>query len=386
MANALRAVEDEEGSDFVNIVAHSFGGILVRTYLQAPGYQGDVNRVMTVGSPHSGIGGDLSLGLATDCATAGALVGWPVTCFETATGLSDSFLWLPDTGLFLNDLDRNGTGGLAPPLPPLLSPLTPNYDIIAGQAETCLFGCSLEPDDGLITTAGNELCNPTTGLCGEASILEEINPGVPSGLGLCHSGALIGTYCLPFVNVPMVAVNDTTHPLWPKLCNFLSCFRLLGSWNGLATITSPEGAEIVAMSASFVQTDSAMVATVVFTEEGDVPITNTVTYSMATGNITFSDESSDGEVILANATYSFDAQQGLVITGSGQSDESDGGSGTLIVSPDGLTMSANNVIITESEGQSSGSGGFTVSADGTQIQGSASTADGVLYNWLAVRQ
>lgn len=38
----------------VNLVAHSLGGLVVRSYVESPYYRGDVNQVITVGSPHQG--------------------------------------------------------------------------------------------------------------------------------------------------------------------------------------------------------------------------------------------------------------------------------------------------------------------------------------------
>jgi pimeloyl-ACP methyl ester carboxylesterase len=37
-----------------DIVAHSMGGILSGLYVNSPGYRGDVNRIITIGTPHSG--------------------------------------------------------------------------------------------------------------------------------------------------------------------------------------------------------------------------------------------------------------------------------------------------------------------------------------------
>jgi hypothetical protein len=67
LATAITFVKLRMGASLVNLVAHSFGGILVRTYLQDqansgdPAYsarfysnRNDVNRVMTLGTPHSG--------------------------------------------------------------------------------------------------------------------------------------------------------------------------------------------------------------------------------------------------------------------------------------------------------------------------------------------
>ena len=58
LAYAIRMIAQKTGKK-VHIVAHSFGGVLTRTYLQGLAldqpYHNDVASVMTVGSPHSGI-------------------------------------------------------------------------------------------------------------------------------------------------------------------------------------------------------------------------------------------------------------------------------------------------------------------------------------------
>ena len=228
----------------VNLVAHSFGGILVRTYLEGLAnaadpkttpnltYRNDVNRVMTIGTPHSGIGGSFSTFYANACAVAAQLtplVHEPITCFEANTAGSALF---KDTGAFLNAL--NGQ-----PLPPLNTSLTPQYDLIAGQRFECAFvnNCALQLDDGLITTAGNQLCGGLPGsggspaVCSQTSVIEEINPGnLPANTGLCHSSALFVTTCSPGNNTAMTDFKapPPVHPLWGKICNFLGgCPRIL---------------------------------------------------------------------------------------------------------------------------------------------------------------
>ena len=142
-----------------------------------------------------------------------------LTCFEAGTGNPGG-----GEGNFLNTLNS-----LA--LPVLQSSgVLPQYDIVIGQrmgpiACGALGGtCSLQPDDGLITTEGNQLCGPG-GCAVDGPYLEEINPGLPDGFGLCHSGALLTTTCLAVdVNTPMAAVQDTSHPLWDKFCTFLGVF------------------------------------------------------------------------------------------------------------------------------------------------------------------
>ncbi len=231
-----------------NVVAHSFGGILVRTYLEGLAnssdpvttpnlpYRNDVNRVMTMGTPHSGIGGNFSTYYANACAssTQFTLSHEPITCFEADTGGPALFT---NTGASLRTLNSQ-------PLPSLNPFLTPQYDFIAGQRMDCKsMACTLQSDDGLITTLGNELCGTLTGTGGHPAVcsqltskqfIEEINPGnLPANTGLCHSSGLFGLFglgrtCDPNNNIGMTNFNDSGHPLWNKICNFLGgCPRIL---------------------------------------------------------------------------------------------------------------------------------------------------------------
>lgn len=226
-------------SSSLNLVAHSFGGILVRTYLEDRAnrsyppepetqvrFADDINRVMTLGTPHSGIGGSLSTGFADGCSLLTKISKWnSITCFEATGG-----------GEFMDGV--NGVNKI--PLPPLKSPFNPQYDLIAGRRMSCvLLNCALQSDDGLITTAGNQLCGTLPGgggsltVCSRVSVVEEINPRnivMPGGAGLCHSTALLSSTCNPFsigniyFNIAIAAIDSDTHPLWNKVCNFLgSC-------------------------------------------------------------------------------------------------------------------------------------------------------------------
>jgi hypothetical protein len=401
LESALEYVEAQQHSPFANVVAHSFGGILTRTYLEGKSevnYKQDVNRAMTVGTPHQGIGGIYSTGPANFCAFIAAF-GFPTTCYEVGTGEQNFLALLFGEGRFLRELNGSDNSGLT--LPPLLSTVSPQYDLITGQRIGCnllLTECSLEQDDGLITTEGNALCKPPLSsavVCTTAPVLEEINPGVPNGEGLCHTAVglkeqlILG--CVQGANIGMVSVQDEKHPLWPKFCAFLGCFRLIGTWTGSGTITDSEGVETVDISAStFMQTATQMEATIVFTEQGDIPIKNTLTYNMTNGKISFeSTNNSDTEVLTATADYVFSNLLGLVITGSGQDNEPNNpssGTGSIALSPDGLTLTATNIVINESQGQSTGKGTLKFSADGKQITADASTADGVKYHFSAVRQ
>lgn len=47
-------VKKTYGTDAVNIVAHSYGGIVARTYIQGSAYQGDVYQLVQIGTPNHG--------------------------------------------------------------------------------------------------------------------------------------------------------------------------------------------------------------------------------------------------------------------------------------------------------------------------------------------
>jgi 6-phosphogluconolactonase (cycloisomerase 2 family) len=215
----------------VNLVAHSFGGILVRTYLEGLAnssdpskvpnfpYRNDVNRVMTIGTPHSGISlvfqGNQSTFLTDLC--------FITTCV-------DAYAY----GTFMKDF-LNKT-----PLPALNPALSPQYDFIAGRArfQFSSEGFAFQVDDGLITTVGNQLCGTLPGggpgfsdVCKDPSVTvtEDINPDtihVPNDSGLCHTALLfnppnpVGT-CQARLNTAMAAVDSDIHPLWDKICTFL---------------------------------------------------------------------------------------------------------------------------------------------------------------------
>jgi len=263
--SALQYVESIElgpQPHLVNLVAHSFGGILIRTYLEGYAtdpqnasntitYRQDVNRAMTMATPHSGIGGNFSTYFANVCASKAQArlredKHQPITCFEASTGI----VGVPGTGAFLNKV--NGTS-----LPALESSLTPQYDLIAGRRISCpLIGaCSLQQDDGLITTTGNNLCGTlpggsgvTVGDCSKTSVTEEINSDnitVPAGAGLCHSSSLSTTTCFTFpdFNIAIAAVYDRSHPLWDKICTFLGCT------SSLAPVTTLPPTSITSTSA-----------------------------------------------------------------------------------------------------------------------------------------
>lgn len=54
LAKTLAAIRAATGQKTVTIVAHSMGGLVSRTYTTSPDYAGDVQRLITLGTPHAG--------------------------------------------------------------------------------------------------------------------------------------------------------------------------------------------------------------------------------------------------------------------------------------------------------------------------------------------
>ncbi|MDO8639083.1 MAG: hypothetical protein Q7R43_05910, partial [Candidatus Daviesbacteria bacterium] len=55
LAEAIdKAKTANQGISKVNIVAHSMGGLVTRSYIESPNYRGDVGKVFLIGSPNSG--------------------------------------------------------------------------------------------------------------------------------------------------------------------------------------------------------------------------------------------------------------------------------------------------------------------------------------------
>jgi pimeloyl-ACP methyl ester carboxylesterase len=386
LAKALKKVESLHGTDHVDLVAHSFGGILVRTYLEGKGtsYNNDVSRVMTLGSPHQGIGGPFSLFFANACANTAQFTGQPKTCFEVGTGQQNWLAGLIGEGKFLLGLNSSV-------LPVLEPSLKPQYSIISGKRNSCatLKNCvpTFLADDGLITAAGNKLCGSLNGLnknvCSAAPVSEQTNTG------LCHSGALIGSgftkTCPAASNIPMAQIDSTSHPLWKQLCVFVGGCSLVGDWAGTSVATFDTGeTESVPVSASFSSAGSSINATVVFTEPGDVPDINkgSGSYQLNGPNFNFTITAEDEKVNVIGTVST--GPNGLVLSGSGKSSSGDGGSGTITPQTDGFNMSG-SLTITETPGnakeQESGSAKLTMSPDGNHMKGTATVSDGTQVTW-----
>ena len=222
LKSALVKVKEMSSASSVNLLAHSFGGVLVRTYLQgmatngtylsAPNpYDNDVNRVMTVATPHQGIGDGYSTKIANLCAWSSVDNRPPLgllyfeTCHETATGSGG--------GAFLQQLNlKSASNPPATQLPTLNTSASPQYSIVTGDRSA--LGSALAGDDGLITIGGANLCAANPSAC--------TRPGLETSTvqGLCHSGALIPFACA-ISDVPMVAVTTVNHPMWNTFCTFL---------------------------------------------------------------------------------------------------------------------------------------------------------------------
>jgi hypothetical protein len=238
LAKAIAEIKRVTHRPAVNVVAHSFGGILARTYLQDMGsadgtgnpagfllaYQNDVNKLMTLGTPHRGIGStgenDFSRAEADWCARRSTETDSP-TCFEAAT--AD-----PNKGALLRALNAN-----SPPhdLRPLRSAKRPQYQVIIGQRfDFDLFsGDDLRTDDGLIKTSGADICAALGGLAAVGdgtSCSNNTNISVrkiansasgPMDYALCHTNSLGVDGCGRQRNMPMAEVttlNKNHHPSW----------------------------------------------------------------------------------------------------------------------------------------------------------------------------
>lgn len=258
LATAITFVKQKAGTSLVNLVAHSFGGILVRTYLEDQANFGDshyaakfysnrndVNRVMTLGTPHSGIGGDFSTFYANLCAataveaqiqSAGQST-FLITCLETIPGFGD--------GLLINRLNDL-------PLPVLQSGAAPQYDIVRGQLllQDPTTSPTLIPNDGLITSQGAAI--PCSAGCPSDLVVETIAKTNADQFGLCHSPVLFNA---PFgcgssdedipLNVAMAAVNSAKHPMWQKLCLFLDSNADTCSPTLTVILSDPNGGRVV---------------------------------------------------------------------------------------------------------------------------------------------
>ncbi len=241
---AISRIKRATNQPAVNIVAHSFGGILTRTYLQgmasADGtgnpawpllaYQDNVNKLMTLGTPHQGIGSALfgdhfSVGLADECAVNSRKNFFP-TCFEVATALRNGLI---DVGKGALLLALNST-----PLPPLKSTELPQYQVIIGQQfRNGLTNDGLAGDDGLITIAGADICLALGGTAATAAVgdgsgcsnitnisVRRIASSPSEAFALCHTDVVAD--CGGPINVPMAAVNNMAHPSWSIIREFLT--------------------------------------------------------------------------------------------------------------------------------------------------------------------
>jgi uncharacterized repeat protein (TIGR02543 family) len=330
LATAIHFVSVSNGNKPVNLLAHSFGGIVVRTYLQNAArvkdndpfnptspiqYNKDVNKVMTLGTPHRGIGGDLAT-VADYCAS----LPMSITCLETNTGTPTA---IGGGGGFLNNLN-NVTLSTLQSLPSLRSTDSPQYDIVIGNSlqqesvldctGTVVPGCIstrtgvilLNQDDGLITKKGANLCgDPTTYLApliacsySSSSVLTETPVASASNTqGLCHSDGL----CDMTVNIPMANVLDKTHPLWQKICEFLGGDPTKCQPNLKVTLSDPAGGTVTSDDSNQL-INCGSTCTAAYPPNGTKPQTITLTVSNVATGYTFTgwsgDCASDGAVTM----------------------------------------------------------------------------------------
>jgi pimeloyl-ACP methyl ester carboxylesterase len=128
LKEAVDAIKSATGKN-VHIVAHSFGGILVRTYLQGladtdVAYSTPVASVTTIGTPHSGIfsSSNAEYPDGTDQSVGGLSIGGcaQISCFQAGNTISDSFVeWLlgADVGSIIRDLKDGNYPFLSTDLP-----------------------------------------------------------------------------------------------------------------------------------------------------------------------------------------------------------------------------------------------------------------------------
>lgn len=238
---AISRIKRATNRPAVNIVAHSFGGILARTYLQgmasmdgtgdAAGpllsYQNNVNKLMTLGTPHQGIGSVLlgdrfSVGILVEALVLGSERNLTPTLFETATAYRSI-----GKGALLDALNSN-----SPPhdLPLLRSSDSGGgehgqYQVIIGRR----FHLGLRllgpaDDDGLITTAGADICTALSGGCNSQIFVRTYASSPSATFALCHTNIpfIFDGVCGQGDNFPMVEVNDRAHPSWPIIRAFLT--------------------------------------------------------------------------------------------------------------------------------------------------------------------
>ena len=159
LIHAVNTIYKRHGGEPVTMIAHSFGGLLSRTALQGfsqskARLDGIVDKLITVGTPHSGIAGESQKYYGTDFAAGSHNFGLnlcrQISCYQAGEigSVSETIkLSEPEPGKIVVDIANLGT------LPP-----TPfkAYSLIGLQTQT-LSGSGIEyksNSDGLISFAG----------------------------------------------------------------------------------------------------------------------------------------------------------------------------------------------------------------------------------------
>jgi hypothetical protein len=283
---AITQVKQLTGASSVNLLAHSYGGILARAYLQGAAvdgslpvpFQNDVTNVMTLGTPHRGIGGDYADFLADACALEPPLIQ-PDTCYETNTGAPQS----PGEGSFLTQLNTL-------PIPTSLSQFT----IMRGRTlgEDDLGDLVLNSDDGFMTIKGADFCGADSAIsCGSGVITQQdIAASVSDNVGLCHSNSILLS-CASGLNVPMAEIDDKTHPLWQTICTFLGgdSTKCKPQLNVTISPAAPPGGTVTSTSDSSINCGTTCAAWY------DVGTSVTLTATEPSPGYTFSGWSVDGD-------------------------------------------------------------------------------------------
>jgi hypothetical protein len=176
-----------------------------------------------------------------------------------------------------------------------------------------------------------------------------------------------------------------------------------GNWAGTATLTDDQGTYTIPISASFNIMSDSITATVVFTNPGDIPTMNTITYEVngptdCSVNDNSSDHLSGFEVTTCNVSVPVGQGQ-AIISGNGAGEDPDptdkaSGNGTVTfstahIAPGQVGQASNagdliivgTVTITGSDGTEKGSGTLQISSDQSHISGTAQTTDGTHVTW-----
>lgn len=172
------------GSDKVVLVAHSMGGLVSRSYIQSSAYRGDVERLITLGTPHQG---------SSDSYypwQAGEIQWGPV-----ADSVFNVYLWyLEHAHPFQTGLNRLRTVRTQAPG---VRDLLPVFDYLQRKGAPGLTPCARLQQRNLV---GELLCGPA----GAAQLLGRVSLTTINGKGFATVQSLV-------VDAPPAATDDPPH-------------------------------------------------------------------------------------------------------------------------------------------------------------------------------